>query len=128
MENEKKNKELTLTIEIVEDLWSKYCENIEEDTNLQFAMSQASIELNDNRLFTVTSDNSYMEATIKRNRKNILDFMREKTGIKVLDFLTAVTKQEHKKVIYSPTDKFDYLKEKNNHIYTLRKTFRNLDY
>ncbi len=128
MENEKKNKELTLTIEIVEDLWSKYCENIEEDTNLQFAMSQASIELNDNRLFTVTSDNSYMEATIKRNRKNILDFMREKTGIKVLDFLTAVTKQEHKKVIYSPTDKFDYLKEKNNHIHTLRKTFRNLDY
>lgn len=128
MENEKKNKELTLTIEIVEDLWNKYCESIEDDANLQFAMSQSSIELNDNRLFTVTSNNSYMEATIKRNRKNILDFMREKTGIKVLDFLTAVTKQEHKKLIYSPTDKFDYLKEKNIYIQTLRKTFKNLDY
>ena len=128
MENEKKNKELTLTIEILEDLWNKYCESIENDANLQFAMSQSSIELNDNRLFTVTSNNSYMEATIKRNRKNILDFMREKTGIKVLDFLTAVTKQEHKKLIYSPTDKFDYLKEKNIYIQTLRKTFKNLDY
>ena len=127
-ENEKKNNELTLTIEIVEELWKNYSDSVEDDVNLQFAMSHSTIELNDNRLFTVTSDNSYMEATIRRNRKNILDFMREKTGIKVLDFLTAVTKQEHKKILYSPTDKFDYLKEKNSYIHTLKKTFKNLDY
>jgi len=127
-ENEKKNNELELTLEIVKDLWNKYSESIEEDVNLQFAMSQATIEINDNRLFTVTSDNSYMETTIKRNRRNILDFMRKKTGIKLLDFLTSVTKQEHQKVVYNPTDKFEYLKEKNSLMVNLRKTFKNIDF
>ena len=42
-ENEKKNNELELTLEIVKDLWNKYSESIEEDVNLQFAMSQATI-------------------------------------------------------------------------------------
>ncbi|MBR7168798.1 MAG: DNA polymerase III subunit gamma/tau [Bacteroidales bacterium] len=127
-ENEKKNNELELTLEVVKDLWNKYSESIEEDVNLQFAMSQATIEINDNRLFTVTSDNSYMETTIKRNRRNILDFMRKKTGIKLLDFLTSVTKQEHQKVVYNPTDKFEYLKEKNSLMVNLRKTFKNIDF
>lgn len=127
-ENEKKNNELELTLEIVKDLWNKYSESIEEDVNLQFAMSQATIEINDNRLFTITSDNSYMETTIKRNRRNILDFMRKKTGIKLLDFLTSVTKQEHQKVVYNPTDKFEYLKEKNSLMVNLRKTFKNIDF
>ena len=126
-ENEKKNNELELTLEIVEKLWNEFMEKV-EDKNLHFAMSQTLIEVNDNRLFTVKLDNSYIDSTIRKNRKNILDFMREKTGIKVLDFLTSVTKQEHQKVVYNPTDKFEYLKEKNSLMVNLRRTFKNIDF
>ncbi|MBO7201683.1 MAG: DNA polymerase III subunit gamma/tau [Bacteroidales bacterium] len=126
-ENEKKNNEIKLTLDIVEKLWSEYAEMV-EDKNLHFAMSQTLIEVNDNRLFTVKLDNSYIDSTIRKNRKNILDFMREKTGIKVLDFLTSVTKQEHQKVVYNPTDKFEYLKEKNSLMVNLRRTFKNIDF
>lgn len=126
-ENEKKNNEIKLTLDIVEKLWSEYAEMV-EDKNLHFAMSQTTIEVNDNRLFTVKIDNSYIDSTIRRNRKNILDYMREKTGIKVLDFLTSVTKQEHQKMVYNPTDKFEYLKEKNSLIVNLRRTFKNIDF
>lgn len=126
-ENEKKNNEIKLTLDIVEKLWSEYAEMV-EDKNLHFAMLQTTIEVNDNRLFTVKIDNSYIDSTIRRNRKNILDYMREKTGIKVLDFLTSVTKQEHQKMVYNPTDKFEYLKEKNSLIVNLRRTFKNIDF
>ena len=126
-ENEKKNNEIKLTLDIVEKLWSEYAEMV-EDKNLHFAMLQTTIEVNDNRLFTVKIDNSYIDSTIRRNRKNILDYMREKTGIKVLDFLTSVTKQEHQKMVYNPTDKFVYLKEKNSLIVNLRRTFKNIDF
>ena len=126
-ENEKKNNEIKLTLDIVEKLWSEYAEMV-EDKNLHFAMSQTTIEVNDNRLFTVKIDNSYIDSTIRRNRKNILDYMREKTGIKVLDFLTSVTKQKHQKMVYNPTDKFEYLKEKNSLIVNLRRTFKNIDF
>ena len=126
-ENEKKNNEIKLTLDIVEKLWNEFMEKV-EDKNLHFAMSQTLIEVNDNRLFTVKLDNSYIDSTIRKNRKNILDFMREKTGIKVLDFLTSVTKQEHQKVVYNPTDKFEYLKEKNSLMVNLRRTFKNIDF
>jgi DNA polymerase-3 subunit gamma/tau len=133
--DEKKNKQLDLTQEKLDELWYKYIKELdskdEEDkqiSNLKFTMSQSKCLLRGNNLFSIELSNSYSEEILKKNRMEILTFMRGQTGIRELDFLTTVQTQEGKKALYSPAEKYEFMLEQNPKLHLYQQLFKDIDY
>ena len=114
LENEKKNRLLDLTQDNIVDLWNKYSENADSEV-LSSAMGKSKLFLVNNENFTVELDNLHSESIIKKYKLEILSYMRDKTGVKLLDFEIKVIKQdETDNRPQTPKDKVDYFERKNS--------------
>ena len=64
----------------------------------------------------------------KPHRIEVMEFLREKTGMRMLDCKVNPRFVEKTEVIYSPDDKYSAMLEKNPDIAELRKLFPLIDY
>lgn len=64
----------------------------------------------------------------KPHKIDVMEFLRGKTGMKMLDCKVNQLFVSKEEVTYSPDDKYKAMVEKNPHLAELRKLFPNIDY
>ena len=126
MEKEKKNDRVELTQDLIEDLWKSYIDKADNEA-LTLAMDRAKLSLSNENLFMVELDNLYSESIIKKSKLEILSYMRERIGVRLLDFEMTVIKQENDENKFStPTEKLEHLIKKNPQIGVYRNIFSDI--
>ncbi len=126
LEKEKKNDGVGIIEVGVEDLWRKYME-ISDNEALISAMDKAKLSLSNANSFVVELDNLYSESIINKSKLEILSYMRNKTGVRLLDFETIMIKQESdENKIHTPSEKIEYLIKKNPQIGVYKTIFSDI--
>lgn len=126
LEKEKKNDGVDIIEVGVEDLWRKYME-ISDNEALILAMDKAKLSLSNANSFVVELDNLYSESIINKSKLEILSYMRDKTGVRLLDFETIMIKQENdENKIHTPSEKIEYLIKKNPQIGVYKTIFSDI--
>ena len=126
LEKEKKNDGVDIIEVGVEDLWRKYME-ISDNEALISAMDKAKLSLSNANSFVVELDNLYSESIINKSKLEILSYMRDKTGVRLLDFETIMIKQESdENKIHTPSEKIEYLIKKNPQIGVYKTIFSDI--
>lgn len=126
LEKEKKNDGVDIIEVGVEDLWRKYME-ISDNEALISAMDKAKLSLSNANSFVVELDNLYSESIINKSKLEILSYMRDKTGVRLLDFETIMIKQESdENKIHTPNEKIEYLIKKNPQIGVYKTIFSDI--
>lgn len=126
LEKEKKNDGVDIIEVGVEDLWRKYME-ISDNEALISAMDKAKLSLSNANSFVVELDNLYSESIINKSKLEILSYMRDKTGVRLLDFETIMIKQESdENKIHTPSEKIEYLIKKNPQIEVYKTIFSDI--
>lgn len=123
---EDKVEEAGITKEIIDEFWEEYSTTTKNE-NLKFAMIHSDITVRSSNFFNIEFENSYSESIIKSSKMELLTYLREKTGVKLLNFSTSVIQQETRKKLYSANDKFDYMRTKNPQILNYRKIFKEIE-
>ncbi|MBO7227087.1 MAG: DNA polymerase III subunit gamma/tau [Bacteroidales bacterium] len=118
--------EAGITKEIVDEFWEEYSTTTQNE-NLKFAMIHSDITVRSSNFFNIEFENSYSESIIRSSKMELLTYLREKTGVKLLNFSTSVIQQETRKKLYSANDKFDYMRTKNPQILNYRKIFKEIE-
>ena len=118
--------EAGITKEIIDELWEEYSTTTQNE-NLKFAMIHSDITVRSSNFFNIEFENSYSESIIRSSKMELLTYLREKTGVKLLNFSTSVIQQETRKKLYSANDKFDYMRTKNPQILNYRKIFKEIE-
>jgi DNA polymerase III subunit gamma/tau len=112
--------------------WKAFTELKKADKDMNFAMTLSKHEpiLVSKHLINYELDNEAQLELMKDHKKEILDYLREKLSNREiqLDFIMADENKENSR-LYSPTDKFKYLAEKNPILLELqRRLDLNLDF
>ena len=123
---EDKVEEAGITKEIIDEFWEEYSTTTKNE-NLKFAMIHSDITVRSSNFFNIEFENSYSESIIRSSKMELLTYLREKTGVKLLNFSTSVIQQETRKKLYSANDKFDYMRTKNPQILNYRKIFKEIE-
>ena len=123
---EDKVEEAGITKEIIDEFWEEYSTTTQNE-NLKFAMIHSDITVRSSNFFNIEFENSYSESIIRSSKMELLTYLREKTGVKLLNFSTSVIQQETRKKLYSANDKFDYMRTKNPQILNYRKIFKEIE-
>lgn len=118
--------EAGITKEIIDEFWEEYSTTTQNE-NLKFAMIHSDITVRSSNFFNIEFENSYSESIIRSSKMELLTYLREKTGVKLLNFSTSVIQQETRKKLYSANDKFDYMRTKNPQILNYRKIFKEIE-
>ena len=118
--------EAGVTKEIIDEFWEEYSTTTQNE-NLKFAMIHSDITVRSSNFFNIEFENSYSESIIRSSKMELLTYLREKTGVKLLNFSTSVIQQETRKKLYSANDKFDYMRTKNPQILNYRKIFKEIE-
>lgn len=118
--------EAGITKEIIDEFWEEYSTTTKNE-NLKFAMIHSDITVRSSNFFNIEFENSYSESIIRSSKMELLTYLREKTGVKLLNFSTSVIQQETRKKLYSANDKFDYMRTKNPQILNYRKVFKEIE-
>ena len=118
--------EAGITKEIIDEFWEEYSTTTPNE-NLKFAMIHSDITVRSSNFFNIEFENSYSESIIRSSKMELLTYLREKTGVKLLNFSTSVIQQETRKKLYSANDKFDYMRTKNPQILNYRKIFKEIE-
>lgn len=118
--------EAGITKEIIDEFWEEYSTTTKNE-NLKFAMIHSDITVRSSNFFNIEFENSYSESIIRSSKMELLTYLREKTGVKLLNFSTSVIQQETRKKLYSANDKFDYMRTKNPQILNYRKIFKEIE-
>lgn len=118
--------EAGITKEIIDEFWEEYSTTTQNE-NLRFAMIHSDITVRSSNFFNIEFENSYSESIIRSSKMELLTYLREKTGVKLLNFSTSVIQQETRKKLYSANDKFDYMRTKNPQILNYRKIFKEIE-
>ena len=123
---EDEGEEAGITKEIIDEFWEEYSTTTKNE-NLKFAMIHSDITVRSSNFFNIEFENSYSESIIRSFKMELLTYLREKTGVKLLNFSTSVIQQETRKKLYSANDKFDYMRTKNPQILNYRKIFKEIE-
>jgi DNA polymerase-3 subunit gamma/tau len=103
------------TQEMVDKIWNEYTASISESSKLLYVtLSKNKPILKENNIIELTIDNKVQEEEIRTRKPEILEYLRK--GIKnfniQLETIIAQT-NEKGKILYTDTDKFDKMAEKN---------------
>jgi len=79
------------------------------------------VDFDENLSIRLTLPNSFQSLTIEGLQQELLTDLREKLNNGTIQLVTEVEKVENKKMIYTNSEKFDYLAEKYPHLRELKK-------
>ena len=104
--------------------WNSYIEQLHEEGEKIFAsILKADTPTIQNNMICVTYPNKMMKAELIRVKPKALRHLRKVLNNYSIDFKIAVNEENIKKFAYTPQEKYELLKSKNEALATLRKAF-----
>ncbi len=105
-------------------LWEAYSNLLMEDGKKSVAsIMNSNVPRLENGMVHFQLPNAMMKDQLDRAKSPLLKYLREKLNNFKLDIIVDVNEEETKKYAYTPDEKYQKLKEKNNAIELLKKTF-----
>jgi len=105
-------------------VWNNYIEDLHQKGEKIFAsILKADIPKIKNNFICVTYPNEMMKIELTKVKSKALKHLRKELNNYSLDFKIDVNEENTKVFAYTPQEKFEFLKNKNKTISTLRKTF-----
>lgn len=105
-------------------VWNNYIEDLHQKGEKIFAsILKADIPKIKNNFICVTYPNEMMKIELTKVKSKALKHLRKELNNYSLDFKIEVNEEKTKVFAYTPQEKFEFLKNKNKAISTLRKTF-----
>ena len=96
-------------------IWVKYIEDLHHKGEKIFAsILKADLPTIKSNLICVTYPNEMMKAELLKVKSKALNHLRQKLNNYSIDFKITVNEENTKKFAYTPQEKYDLLKEKNN--------------
>lgn len=118
----------SVTQEMLYNRWRTYAEQVKKDgkINLFTLLNSGNPTLSDGYLIEFTLENKVQEELLLHERVELLNFLRTDLNNFQLELKTIVAEQAEGKRLYTSTEKYEYMVEKNPAVEEFRKTF-NLD-
>ncbi len=118
----------SVTQEMLHNRWRTYSEQVKKDgkINLFTLLNSGNPTLSDGYLIEFTLENKVQEELLLHERVDLLNFLRTDLNNFQLELKTIVAEQAEGKRLYTSTEKYEYMVEKNPAVEEFRKTF-NLD-
>jgi DNA polymerase-3 subunit gamma/tau len=117
------------TLHDLQTEWMAFASSIEQaKPRMAITLKNRKLNLSEKYTISVTFDNSDQLADFNREvKQNMIDFLRQQLHNYSIQVQANVLETVHEKMIYTPEEKYEYLKTKNPRLEDLKKTF-NLDF
>lgn len=110
-----------------EDL-DRYWQQAADELNLQQLMEKGKPRLGEHGRIEIDAQSTYFHEDFKAHRIDVMETLRKKTGMPMLDCKVNPLFVEKDEVIYSPQDKYKAMLQVNPKLVELRKLFPQIDY
>lgn len=111
-----------------EDL-GRYWNEVAAELNLQELMKDAVVRLGEQHgTIEIDAQTTYFHAEFKPHKTAVLEALRAKTGMKMLDCRVNQLFVGKEDVIYSPDEKYKAMLQNNPNMLAMRKLFPNIDF
>ncbi len=105
-------------------IWFEYIENLHQKGEKLFAsILKTDTPKIKNNLILVTYPNQLMKVELNKIKPKVLKYLRKTLNNYSIDFKITINEENAKNFAYTPQEKYELLKSKNEAIVTLRKTF-----
>jgi len=102
-----------VTIDQIKHEWNNFAENLKnEGRDREFNTLNQIVVFNEDLSINLTLPNSFQSLTIEGLQQELLTYLRTKLNNSNIQLNAEVEKIEDKKLIYTNSEKFDYLAEK----------------
>ncbi|MCG8311537.1 MAG: hypothetical protein MI975_29390 [Cytophagales bacterium] len=102
-----------VTPEQLKDEWNKFAEELKKKgREREYNTLNQQVVFNDDLSINLTIPNSFQSLTIEGLQQELLTHLRTKLNNRDIRLITEIEKIEDKKLIYTNSEKFDYLAEK----------------
>ena len=111
-----------VTQEIVDKVWGDYAASIADTSKLLYVtLSKNKAILKENNTIELSIDNKVQEEEIRTRKPEILEFLRKGTNNFSVQLETVIVQtNEKEKILYTDTDKFEKMVEKNPDLQKLK--------
>ncbi len=125
IENNSNQPKSNFTQEALEIIWDKYANDIKAKgrANMATALLSKRPVLKDESIIEFTITNKALEETINEDKMNFLGFLRKELNNFSIQLNLIMTLAEEKTNLYTATDRYKHLAEKNPTINKLRQAF-----
>ena len=114
-----------LTQEDLERYWAE----VGEELNLANLLEKATVRLGDQPgRIEIDAQTTYFHDDFKPHKIDVIELLRKKASMPMLDAKVNPKFVEAEEVIYSPIDKYNAMLQLNPKLSELRKMFPNIDY
>lgn len=111
-----------------EDL-ERYWDEAATELGLVEVMKNATVRMGEHiGRFEVDAQTTYFADEFRSHKIDVLESLRKKTGMQLLDCRVNPLFIEQDEKAYSPDDKYNAMLEENHHLATFRKLFTEIDY
>ena len=111
-----------------EDL-ERYWKETAAELHLEEVMKNATVRIGEHiGRFEVDATTTYFADEFREHKIDVLESLRKKTGMKLLDCRVNPLFVEQNEKVYSPDDKYNAMLKENQHLALLRKLFPEIDY
>ena len=106
------------------EIWNAYIDELHKNGEKIFAsILKADTPVIKNNLICVTYPNEMMKTELNKVKSKALKHLREKLNNYSLEFKIDVNEENTKRFAYTPQEKYEFLKTKNEAIIKLKNTF-----
>ena len=118
-----------VTQQQLEEYWGDMLEAMKDEfPKLAEQLAGRELRMEEEDLFVVVVNNSYLDAEIRPRLLRMLTYLRKRSRRPKLNCRVEVVYEEHEAVAYAPRDKYDAMVQKNPHLERFRELFPELDY
>ena len=110
-----------------EDL-DRYWQQTADELNLQQLMEKGKPHLGEHGRIEIDAQTTYFHEEFKAHRIDVMESIRKKSGMPMLDCKVTPLYIEKDEVVYSPQDKYKAMLNVNPKLVELRKLFPQIDY
>lgn len=101
--------------------WNEFIEKLKAGgRDREYNTLKQTVRIEDDLTIYLRLPNSFQALTIERLQQELLTYLRSKFNNGNIRLVTEVEKYEEKKMIYTNSEKFDYLAEKYPHLRKLK--------
>lgn len=102
-----------VTIEQLKKEWNNFTNSLkQEGRDREFNTLNQEVVFDENLSIKLTLPNSFQSLTIEGLQQELLTYLRMKLNNSKIQLITEIEKVENKKLIYTNSEKFEYLAEK----------------
>lgn len=110
-----------MSIEQLKTAWYGFIEKLKNDgREREYTTLNQNVDFRDDLSIRLTLPNSFQSLTIEGLQQELLTYLRLKLNNGKIQLITEIEKAENKKLIYTNSEKFDFLAEKYPNLKELR--------